>query len=98
MHYQFPLSASARVVKAMGTRLSRIGGRQAISLTPAAVSRIKELVEKRPGTKALKVFLNEIKNNNKFFRLVSNNGVVMVSRTPWNTQMKKENLTRKSHR
>ncbi|KAL3118689.1 hypothetical protein niasHT_006517 [Heterodera trifolii] len=51
-----PLFASARVVKAVGSRLGAARtGRQAISLTPAAVARVRQLIEQRPGAKALRV-------------------------------------------
>uniref|UniRef100_A0A914I645 Iron-sulfur cluster assembly 1 homolog, mitochondrial n=1 Tax=Globodera rostochiensis TaxID=31243 RepID=A0A914I645_GLORO len=51
----FPSSlfASARVVKAVGSRIR--AGRQALSLTPAAITRVRELIERRPGAKALRV-------------------------------------------
>jgi hypothetical protein len=58
MYFSIPLLASARVVKAVGSRLGRpAAGRQAISLTPAAIARIKELIGQRPGARALKVLL-----------------------------------------
>ncbi|KAL3080763.1 hypothetical protein niasHS_005350 [Heterodera schachtii] len=51
-----PLFASARVVKAVGSRLGAARtGRQAISLTPAAVARVRQLIEQRPGARALRV-------------------------------------------
>lgn len=58
MHFHFALNASARVVKATGSRLTKMSGRQAISMTPTAISRIKELVGMRPDAKALKVLIH----------------------------------------
>jgi len=55
------LFGAARVVRSSGSRLGSPKGRQAISLTQAAVSRIKELIQQKPGAKALKVILLEIK-------------------------------------
>jgi len=55
------LFGSARVVRSSGSRLGSPKGRQAISLTQAAVSRIKELIQQKPGAKALKVISLEIK-------------------------------------
>uniref|UniRef100_A0A914MKF5 Iron-sulfur cluster assembly 1 homolog, mitochondrial n=1 Tax=Meloidogyne incognita TaxID=6306 RepID=A0A914MKF5_MELIC len=49
------LFGSARVVRSSGSRLGGSKGRQAISLTQAAVSRIKELIQQKPGAKALKI-------------------------------------------
>lgn len=53
MKWSFGLFATARVVRATG-RLGAVN-KKALTLTPAAINRVKELLSEKPGTEALKV-------------------------------------------
>ena len=71
------LFGAARVVRSSGSRLGGSKGRQAISLTQAAVSRIKELIQQKPGAKALKVIwylFSSPPPSSQFFRKLCKNG------------------------
>uniref|UniRef100_A0A915CNE9 Iron-sulfur cluster assembly 1 homolog, mitochondrial n=1 Tax=Ditylenchus dipsaci TaxID=166011 RepID=A0A915CNE9_9BILA len=54
MRYSHILSATARVVRD-SSRLKMPPSKQAISITPAALQRVKELLQEKPGTSALKI-------------------------------------------